>query len=55
MFASVEEQQDRDVISCEGHVTKAVNDSNSIVLDMLCFHVDVVLAEITNVCALMRL
>ena len=49
MFASVEEQQDRDVISCEGHMTKSANDSNSVVPDVLCFHVDVVLAEISAI------
>ena len=49
MFTSVEEQQDRDVVSCEGHVTKSANDSNSVVPDVLCFHVDVDLAEIWTI------
>ena len=49
MFASIEEQQDHDVISCEGYVTKSANDSNSVVPDVLCFHVDVVLAKISTI------
>ena len=39
VFASIEEQQDRDVPSCEGHVTKSANDSNSVVPHVLSFHV----------------
>ena len=33
MFASVEEEPDHDVVSCDGHVTKAANDSNGVVRD----------------------
>ena len=49
MFVSVEEQQDRDIIPCDRHVTKSANDSNGVVGDVLCFHVDVVLAEISTI------
>ena len=49
MFASVEKQQDRNVVSCDGHMTKAANDSNGIVRDVLCLHVDLVLAEISMI------
>ena len=37
VLASVEEQWDRDVISCDKHVTKAANDSNGVVRDVFSF------------------
>ena len=49
VFASIEEQWDRDVISCDGHVTTAANYSSGVVRDVLTFHVDVVLAEISTI------
>ena len=49
VFASVEEQRDHDVISCDKHVTKSANDSNGVVRVVFSFHVDVVLAEISTI------
>ena len=48
-LASIEEQQDCDIIPCNGQVTKAANDSNGVVQNVLYFHVDVVLAEISTI------
>ena len=49
VFASVEEQWDHNVISCDGHVTKAANNSNGVVQAVFCFHVAVVLAQILTI------